>query len=100
MRSGVVILCLALVSLVGAQKLSPEQKRRAVHDALVDNPGLKFLDLDFCGTGSESQISRGPLGCGFPSSETTRGSWRSVSPRDGARSSSAAPAPSSATSLW
>ena len=61
-----VIVCLALSASAGAQKLSAKERRMAVFESLVNHPGLKYLDLEFCGSGSEAQISRGPLGCGFP----------------------------------
>ncbi|KAF0311234.1 Phenoloxidase-activating factor 3 [Amphibalanus amphitrite] len=65
-RRVTVVVCLALVAIAAGQKLSLKERRTAVFDSLANHPGLKFLDLEFCGTGSEAQISRGPLGCGFP----------------------------------
>ncbi|XP_043206649.1 serine protease grass-like [Amphibalanus amphitrite] len=38
----------------------------AVPAGLERHPALARLDLQFCGSGSEAQVSRGPLGCGFP----------------------------------
>ncbi|KAF0307643.1 hypothetical protein FJT64_021049 [Amphibalanus amphitrite] len=42
------------------------QRLTAVPAGLERHPALARLDLQFCGSGSEAQVSRGPLGCGFP----------------------------------
>ena len=46
--------------------LTRDQRQTTVLAGLERHPALARLDLQFCGTGSETQISRGPLGCGFP----------------------------------
>ncbi|XP_037072298.1 phenoloxidase-activating factor 3-like [Pollicipes pollicipes] len=64
------VLLLAVSSALGAdlawQRISLEQRQTTLLPGLADHPALGRLDLRFCGSGSESQLSRGPLGCGFP----------------------------------
>jgi len=61
------VLVLVLVQTVLTQGAnSRTEKRRRVLPELANHTALPLLDLDFCGSGSESQISRGPLSCGFP----------------------------------
>ncbi|XP_037072301.1 venom serine protease Bi-VSP-like [Pollicipes pollicipes] len=64
------VLLLAVSSALGAdlarQRISLEKRQTTLLPGLADHPALGRLDLRFCGSGSESQTSRGPLGCGFP----------------------------------
>ncbi|XP_037072297.1 phenoloxidase-activating factor 3-like [Pollicipes pollicipes] len=48
------------------RRASLEKRQTTLLPDLTDHPALGRLNLRFCGSGSESQISRGPLGCGFP----------------------------------
>ncbi|XP_037079981.1 phenoloxidase-activating factor 3-like [Pollicipes pollicipes] len=62
--------CIQVLALCLALALSPSpalcRVTTTVLPELVNHPGLEVLDLEFCGTGSEQQVSRGPLNCGFP----------------------------------
>ena len=50
-----------------SSRLAENQRRQStVLAGLERHRALARLDLQFCGSGSESQVSRGPLGCGFP----------------------------------
>ncbi|XP_037072302.1 phenoloxidase-activating factor 3-like [Pollicipes pollicipes] len=51
---------------MGPRRISLEKRQTTLLPGLADHPALGRLDLRFCGSGSESQNSRGPLGCGFP----------------------------------
>ncbi|XP_037075578.1 uncharacterized protein LOC119096761 [Pollicipes pollicipes] len=43
-----------------------EKRQTMLLPGLANHPAVGRLDLRFWGSGSESQISRDPLGCGFP----------------------------------
>ncbi|KAF0307644.1 hypothetical protein FJT64_021050 [Amphibalanus amphitrite] len=49
-----------------SRRTAAGQRLTAVPAGLERHPALARLDLQFCGSGSEAQVSRGPLGCGFP----------------------------------
>jgi len=63
-----ILLVAVMVAVTQAQRKSLKERRTTVMPELKDKRALKegLIDLQFCGEGSESQISRGPLACGFP----------------------------------
>lgn len=63
----VLVVLAALLHGDSAANIFINDDKITVLPELADHAALDSLDLMFCGTGSESQISRGPLGCGFPS---------------------------------